>query len=201
MAKTSNRQMRSKSLYKGGRATMVPGTKSKLASMDKSNAKRASKAGKLHGEAGQEGKAAKPIRRKARVERMLKKREPQTIEHTKRVLVLKGHKTSETINAALLDLNVMTKPNNKNFSRKNEVLPFEDPSSMEFMCEKNQCALFAMGSHTKKRPDNLILGRLFDGHLMDMYVCMSLSCARVYVTVSVCVSAHLCLQVIPSQSY
>jgi len=30
-------------------------------------------------------------------------------------------------------------------------------------------ALFAVGSHQKKRPDNLVIGRVFDGHVLDMF--------------------------------
>jgi ribosome production factor 2 len=169
MVKTSKRQLRSKNLFKGGRPKMVAATDSKMKKAEVSKGKRAAKALVLKGVNGEEGAPAKPIKRKARVERLLKRREPQTIEHTKRVLVLKGHKTSETVRDALLDINQLTKPNNKNFSRKNEILPFEDISSIEFLCEKNQCSIFSLGMHTKKRPDNLILGRLFDGHLLDMY--------------------------------
>ncbi len=33
---------------------------------------------------------------------------------------------------------------------------------------KNECSFFAFGNSTKKRPDNLILGRLYDGHILDM---------------------------------
>lgn len=169
MVKTSKRQVRSKNLFKGGRPKIVAATPSKMKKAEASREKRASKALKLKGTDGEEGAPAKPIKRKARVERLLKAREPQLVEATKRVLVLKGHKTSEIARDALLDINLLTKPNNKNFSRKNEILPFEDVSSMEFLCEKNQCSLFALGMHTKKRPDNLILGRMFDGHLLDMY--------------------------------
>ena len=29
--------------------------------------------------------------------------------------------------------------------------------------------MFMFGNHNKKRPDNLILGRLYDYHLLDMF--------------------------------
>lgn len=34
--------------------------------------------------------------------------------------------------------------------------------------DKNECALFCFASHSKKRPHNLILGRTYDKHLLDM---------------------------------
>ena len=52
----------------------------------------------------------------------------------------------------------MKKPDSKLFSRKNDTRPFEDQSSLEFLCRQNDCSLFAFGSHSKKRPDNLVLG-------------------------------------------
>lgn len=33
---------------------------------------------------------------------------------------------------------------------------------------KNDCSLFALGSTSKKRPDNLVLGRLFENELLDI---------------------------------
>lgn len=56
------------------------------------------------------------------------------------------------------------------FTRKNEnVRPFEPggEASLEFYCNKNNCPLFVLGSHSKKRPHNLVLGRMYDFHLYD----------------------------------
>jgi hypothetical protein len=60
----------------------------------------------------------------------------------------------------LKNLSQLTKPNCKQLGRNNDILPFEDANSVEFLGEKNECSLFAMGSHTKKRPNNLILVRV-----------------------------------------
>ena len=62
----------------------------------------------------------------------------------------------------------LLKPNVKTFSKKNDIHPFDDCNSLEFLCGRNDCSLFIIGSHSKKRPSNLIMGRMFDGHLLDM---------------------------------
>jgi len=54
------------------------------------------------------------------------------------------------------------------FKRHNAVHPFEDASPLEFLCQKNDASLFAFGTHSKKRPQNLCVGRMFDHHLLDV---------------------------------
>lgn len=109
------------------------------------------------------------VKRKPRVERLLKKQGPLEVENTKKVLIFKGHKTSQVVVDVMRDIGKITKPNNKLMGKKNEILPFEDANSIEFLTTKNDTSLFAMGSHTKKRPNNLVLGRTFDGHVLDMF--------------------------------
>lgn len=56
------------------------------------------------------------------------------------------------------------------FSRKNpDVKPFETggEAHLEFFCNKSNCSVFVLGSHSKKRPHNITLGRLYDFHLYD----------------------------------
>lgn len=38
----------------------------------------------------------------------------------------------------------------------------------ESLTQRNDCALFGFGSTTKKRPNNLILGRIFENEILDM---------------------------------
>lgn len=37
------------------------------------------------------------------------------------------------------------------------------------MCSKSDCSLFMLGMHSKKRPNNIVLGRLHDHEILDMY--------------------------------
>lgn len=55
---------------------------------------------------------------------------------------------------------LLKKPELKQLTRKNEIRPFEDAASLEFLCEKNECAAFLYSSHNKKRPNNLVLVRI-----------------------------------------
>lgn len=80
-------------------------------------------------------------------------------ETAKKVLLIKGKSSSQVMNDVLLDLTMLTKPNCKALNRNNDILPFEDVNSLEFLGDKNRCALFSLVSHTKKRPNNLVMVR------------------------------------------
>lgn len=56
------------------------------------------------------------------------------------------------------------------YSRHNEdCRPFEvgGESRLEFYAQRSDCGIYVLGSHTKKRPHNLVLGRFYDGHMYD----------------------------------
>lgn len=96
---------------------------------------------------------------------------PKVIENHKRSIIIKGRKSSETLNTLLRELHVMrgSEMSQLLMRKAHDILPFEDASMVESTSVKYDCSLFAMGSHQKKRPDNLILGRVFDGHILDMF--------------------------------
>ena len=110
--------------------------------------------------------AVKP--KNARSKRALEKRESKEFESAKTAIFVKGTKTSEKVNLALVELAALKKPDAMPFNKHNDVLPFEDASSIEFWGQKNDASLFVVGSSQKKRPDNLCWVRLFDGQVLDM---------------------------------
>lgn len=105
----------------------------------------------------------------ARGRRFLAKREPKLVENPRNALVARGQKSSALVNEILKDVFLLKKPRAVHFTRHNAVHPWEDASPLEFLCQKNDASLFAFGTHSKKRPHNLVLGRMFDHKMLDMY--------------------------------
>lgn len=50
-----------------------------------------------------------------------------------------------------------------------DVHPFDDIGPVERMAVNQQSTLFVCGTHQKKRPDNVIFGRLFSDHILDLF--------------------------------
>lgn len=98
----------------------------------------------------------------------MKAREPKVFENVKTGLFIKASKTSQVVNDVLKDLASLKKPYGVSYSRKNDIHPFQDEQSIEFFAKKTDASLFMVGSHSKKRPHVICLGRLFDGRLLDM---------------------------------
>uniref|UniRef100_A0A8B9PI48 Ribosome production factor 2 homolog n=1 Tax=Apteryx owenii TaxID=8824 RepID=A0A8B9PI48_APTOW len=93
-----------------------------------------------------------------RAKRFLEKREPKLTENTKNAMLIKGGNANLTVTEVLKDivslLDICMQP-----------LP---KLRLEFFSKKSDCSLFLFGSHNKKRPNNLIIGRMFDYHVLDM---------------------------------
>ncbi|TNN85438.1 Ribosome production factor 2 [Liparis tanakae] len=103
-----------------------------------------------------------------RAKRFLDSRAPKLIEDVKTAMIMKGGNSSLTVTQALKDIYSLKKPNAVMYKKKNITRPFEDSTSLEFFSKKSDCSLFLFGSHNKKRPHNLVFGRLFDFHVLDM---------------------------------
>jgi ribosome production factor 2 len=106
--------------------------------------------------------------RNARSKRALDKKAPKAIENPKIALFLRGTSCSQVAQDALTDLYQLRIPLAKKFTKKNEIHPFEDPSSLEFFSEKNDASLLVFGSTSKKRPHAITLVRTFAHKVLDM---------------------------------
>ena len=100
--------------------------------------------------------------------RALEEREPKAIENTKTALFVRGANCSDLVMKCMKDLSSLKKPFTVSYNQKNDIRPFEDLTKLEFHCKKNDSSLFMLGNHNKKRPHNLILGRMYDYNLLDM---------------------------------
>lgn len=111
-------------------------------------------------------RVVKPTTHKGK--KVLLKKEPQVIEGTKRAVFFKGRKTSEKVRKVLKDIYDLKKPDAHMLTKSNDITIFENATPVEAFCRKHDCGLFMMGSHSKKRPDNLVVGRVFNYTLLDM---------------------------------
>jgi len=107
---------------------------------------------------------------KARVQRYLKTTESQLKEGAKGSLLLKGIRCSDAMTTILKDMRSVQAPHAKLLSKNNMIVPFDDEGqqSLEFLTTKNDASVFALASHNKKRPNNLVMGRTFDRRVLDM---------------------------------
>lgn len=90
------------------------------------------------------------------------------IEGPKRTLFLQGRKASEKVRRLLNDFYDIKKPDARKLSKKNDITIFENVVPVEELCRKNETPLFVFGCNNKKRPDNVVFGRMFDYRLLDM---------------------------------
>lgn len=63
---------------------------------------------------------------------------------------------------------LLKKPECKKINHRVDIQPFDDDSQLEFLSRAKEMSLFACASHTKKRPNTVTIGRLFDYHVLDM---------------------------------
>lgn len=103
-----------------------------------------------------------------RAKRFLEKREPKLSENIKNAMLIKGGNANSTVTQVLRDVYALKKPYGVLYKKKNITRPFEDQTSLEFFSKKSDCSLFMFGSHNKKRPNNLVIGRMYDYHVLDM---------------------------------
>ncbi|XP_966621.2 ribosome production factor 2 homolog [Tribolium castaneum] len=100
--------------------------------------------------------------------KVLLKKEPQVVEGPKKALFFQGRRSSEKLRRLAKDLYDLKKPEAQMLNKKNDITIFENATPVEAFCKKYESSLFVMSSHSKKRPDNLVIGRMFNYSLLDM---------------------------------
>ena len=101
-----------------------------------------------------------PIKKKAK--------EPPLIEPAKGLLFARGTHCSQMTKDVMRDFAKLKSFQSKLTTAKNDFHPFDDETGIEMLCKSKEAGLFAFGTDNKKRPHNLILGRTYDSHLLDM---------------------------------
>lgn len=117
---------------------------------------------------GQIGEFKRRAPKTARSRRVMRKQEAKAFENPKKTLFLRGASTSQVVTDAMNDWYNLLKPNCKKLAKRNAFHPFEGINHLEFLGFKNDCSMFCFGSDTKKRSNNLTIGRMFDFKMLDM---------------------------------
>ena len=104
----------------------------------------------------------------ARTKRYLDGKAPQSTENPRTTLFLRYTTCSQVLALVLGDLHSLKRPLAVKFTKKNDIHPFEDPSSLEFFADKNDASLMVYGSHSKKRQHCLTIARMFEFKVLDM---------------------------------
>jgi ribosome production factor 2 len=81
--------------------------------------------------------------------KILERKSAKLIENPKRSIIMKGKKSSETLNQLMRELHLMRGSDMSQLLLKktHDVLPFEDASIIERTSVKYDCSLFVVGSH------------------------------------------------------
>ncbi|KAF2351153.1 Brix domain [Trinorchestia longiramus] len=103
-----------------------------------------------------------------RGKRALADKAPKIIENDKKTLFIHGKKTSPIGRDFLKSIYAFKRTNSIYYGRKNSILPFEEGEKLERLSKTKDTSLFALTSHSKKRPNNVIFGRLFNHQILDM---------------------------------
>ena len=100
---------------------------------------------------------------------VLESYESQQVETERKALFLKGSKCSQAAAKALDILKTIKGDTGVSLSKKNEINSLEDKDKIVFLANKNNCPIVCIASTTKKRGDAIIISRIFNNEIMEMF--------------------------------
>ena len=102
--------------------------------------------------------------------RILENRGAKIVENEKKLMLIRGRKVSEVVKGVFVELARMKGSEVVKLQRNNDFTPFESGGEepIEHLCSRADASTFVLGSHSKKRPHNIIFGRTYDFQLLDM---------------------------------
>ncbi|KAG8182078.1 hypothetical protein JTE90_008613 [Oedothorax gibbosus] len=101
--------------------------------------------------------------------KFLENRAPKLIENDKTTIFIRGVNANNVVLQTMKDFAALKRPHCVFFNKKNDIKPMEDVNSLEFFCQRSDASQFMFGSHNKKRPNNLVVGRTFNGRVLDIF--------------------------------
>ena len=105
------------------------------------------------------------------VKTIIKKRKEGEVLETlsKQTLVAIGSKASPVIKAITQELHTMKRPDSVLLGKKHQDLhPFTYQEAFQSFVVSKHASLFVVGSNSKKRPNNLVIGRCYSEEILDM---------------------------------
>lgn len=105
-----------------------------------------------------------------KVKKLLERKEKILQNDPKHSVFMKGNKCSQVVMDTMRELHKMRNLDISKclLQKKNEMQPYEDASGIEKVAYKHDAGFVCFGNHNKKRPNNMILTRMYNIKVLDM---------------------------------
>ncbi|KII62882.1 Ribosome production factor 2 [Thelohanellus kitauei] len=95
--------------------------------------------------------------------------EKEPVDGIKKCLLLRQSGSGQVVTNFLKDICALKVPDAEIMKYSINLNPFNDSQPITKVCRKFNIPLFITGSNTKKRPNNLVIGRFYNRELLDFY--------------------------------
>jgi len=103
-----------------------------------------------------------------KTKRLVSQKESIYTENPKKVLLVLSEKSHEMSKKVEQTMSSLQNVESVSLGKRLTLHPFEDSTTLQQLCYKNDCSLFEVYHHSKKRPENVVIGRLFNFNVLEM---------------------------------